>query len=568
MIWSKQQKTLCCHVPEPSVSRETTGVLEIQMFVCTLALLLVALVFGGAANIGAAGDIVVQLVAIPCLLVALRKSIATGTIASVPVVLSACFLALPLMQLIPLPSMLWTKLPGSALLVDAYTALGASPDWRPISVAPTLTWLSFVSMLPPAAMFLGVIHLDYAARQRLGLIIIVAGIGLAFLGLLQVLGGSSSPLYVFADSPRGEAVGFFANRNHFAALMYSLLLLASAWSVLLRNSDSSSVVASQDRRIVFGIAVAGSMLVFFVAVLMARSRSGFLLGSAAALVSVILVANQYAQDRAARLVIAAGLVVALVISLQFALPRVIARFGDDPMDDARWAIAATTWQAVQSFFPTGAGFGTFVPVYAHFERLQDILPDRYVNHAHNEWLQLFLETGLLGMIVVAGAGFALFTRATKVWTNPDPLASPLDVTMARAAAMILVLVSLHSLVEFPMRTAAIAVTLAFCAGLLFAPRTSVQVADSTESTLSVGRNCDEARPDRQQESPPRPGHAASIPPRQLAEIEWPTTMAAGEPDVPPAASPQEQNEVGADQTTRSGIGDDDWPEEWRPKPRK
>jgi O-antigen ligase len=238
------------------------------------------------------------------------------------------------------------------------------------------------------------------------------------------------------------------------------------------------------------------------------------------------------------------------------------------MDDARWAIAATTWQAVQSFFPTGAGFGTFVPVYAHFERLQDILPDRYVNHAHNEWLQLFLETGLLGMIVVAAAGFALFTRAAKVWSNPDRLASPVDVTMARAAAIILVLVSLHSLVEFPMRTAAIAVTLAFCAGLLFAPGGCDQGADSTESTASVGRGSNPAEPARQQETPRSAGHAGPIPRRQLAEIQWPTTMAADKPDVTPAAPPQKRNEAGCEQAARPASGDEDWPEEWRPKPEK
>jgi O-antigen ligase len=553
--------------PGPLVAREIPEVFDIGLFVCTAALLLAALIFGGAANIGAAGDIVVQLTAIPCLLIAFRRTIATRTIVSTPVVLSACLLALPLIQLIPLPSTVWTKLPGSALVVDAYAALGASPGWRPLSVAPTLTWLSFVSMLPPVAMFLAVVHLGYTARQRLGVIIVFAGIGVALVGMLQVLGGSDSSLYLFADSPRGDAVGFFANRNHFAALMYSLLVLTSAWSVLLRNGGASNAVASQDQRVMFGVALAGAMLIFFAAVMVTRSRSGFLLGSAAALAAVVLVANQYAQDRAARLAIGAGIVVAIVVGLQFALPKVIARFGDDPMDDARWAIAATTWQAVRAFFPTGAGFGTFVPVYAHFERLQDILPDRYVNHAHNEWLQLILETGLLGMLVIAGAGFALFTRVGRIWSNPDRLASPLDVTMARAAAVVLVLVSLHSFVEFPMRTAAMAVTLAFCAGLLFAPVGSGQDADSAGPTLHVGRE-HPAASDRRQNASTGSRLTGRPPPRHLAEIDWPTTTSADTANVPTEAPPQSGGEGESDKPTKLEPDEEAWPEEWRSKPRK
>jgi O-antigen ligase len=547
------------------------------MFSSAAVLLLVALLFGGAANIGAAGDLVVQLVAIPCLLLAVRRVMADGTMASAPVILTACFLSVPLLQLIPLPSVIWTRLPGSALLTDAYAALGASPGWRPLSVAPTLTWLSFVSMLPPAAMFLAVVHLDYAARRKLGLIMLFAGIALAFVGLLQVLGGNNSPLYTFADAGRGDAVGFFANRNHFAALMYSSLLMASAWSVLLRDKKWSSRIAAQDGRVVLAVGVAGSMLVFFAAIMMARSRSGLILGSAAAVAGVMLVANQYAKDQAARLAMAAGVLVAIVIGLQFALPRVLARFGTDPMDDARWTIAATTWHAVRAYFPTGAGFGTFVPVYAHFERPQDILPDRYVNHAHNEWLQLLLETGLLGWLVIAAAVIVLCNRAGHVWSRPDRSASPLDVAMAKAAGMILVFVSLHSLVEFPMRTAAIAVTLALCAGLLFAPpptRDTESHATASGQKTSTAGDAATTLPQRSAaQAPQHSGYARSdadradaSPARNPSDIVWPT---APPPAAKPAAAPDDSakaSQAEAGEASQAGPSEDDWPEEWRRKP--
>ena len=45
-----------------------------------------------------------------------------------------------------------------------------------------------------------------------------------FVGLFQVAGGPESPLRYFEITNPTEAVGFFANRNHFAALLYCLIL--------------------------------------------------------------------------------------------------------------------------------------------------------------------------------------------------------------------------------------------------------------------------------------------------------------------------------------------------------
>ena len=52
-----------------------------------------------------------------------------------------------------------------------------------------------------------------------------------FVGLSQVAQGQSSALRFFEVTNPSEAVGFFANRNHFAALLYALILFAAAWAV-------------------------------------------------------------------------------------------------------------------------------------------------------------------------------------------------------------------------------------------------------------------------------------------------------------------------------------------------
>src|SRR5262249_16018400 len=138
---------------------------------------------------------------------------------------------LPLLQLIPLPPWIWRKLPGRETIVTVFELVGGQSTWMPISMSPTATWLSFLSLLPPMAIFLGAVQLGYRERCWLGLVGISVGIVSAFLGLLQVAQGPSSRLRFFESNMNaGEAVGFFLNRNDFAALLYMVLLFAGSWA--------------------------------------------------------------------------------------------------------------------------------------------------------------------------------------------------------------------------------------------------------------------------------------------------------------------------------------------------
>ena len=73
-----------------------------------------------------------------------------------------CVIALvPLIQLVPLPPWIWTNLPGREQMVTVFNLIGDQIPWMPISVSPYATWLSFLSLLPPMAIFLLTIQLSY-----------------------------------------------------------------------------------------------------------------------------------------------------------------------------------------------------------------------------------------------------------------------------------------------------------------------------------------------------------------------------------------------------------------------
>ena len=201
-------------------------------YLCAL-MLVSSLVLGGATRSGFLGDAVLALLAIPLLGLTIWKLFDAQVTQQMRWAIWFCLalVALPLLQLVPLPSWLWTLLPHREMSAESYALAGQDLPWMPLSVSPEATWLSALSLLPPLSLFVGVLLLGYRARRWLTLALLAVGVVGAFLGLLQVAQGPTSPLRFYQFTNLTEAVGFFANRNHFAALAYALILIAAAWTV-------------------------------------------------------------------------------------------------------------------------------------------------------------------------------------------------------------------------------------------------------------------------------------------------------------------------------------------------
>lgn len=138
----------------------------------------------------------------------------------------------PLLQLLPLPIEVWGLLPGRDVVRETFDLIGEPwgakehQQWRPSSRG----WPSR-PLIPPIAVFLGMVRLSYAERRLLSKVIIGFGLVSVFLGLMQLAQGPNSALRFFKFTNPTEAVGFFANRNHFSALLYVVTLFASCWVI-------------------------------------------------------------------------------------------------------------------------------------------------------------------------------------------------------------------------------------------------------------------------------------------------------------------------------------------------
>src|SRR5450759_1072886 len=186
----------------------------------TASVLLLAFLLGGGTQKGFWSDTVIQLASLPLLGVVLVSPNLTQAPRG-PVILVCLLVALPLAQIIPLPPTLWTALPGREEVARAYSATSISLPWLPISLAPSITRRSVFSLLPAVAVFLAMLCLPHRTRRNLVLMMLAVAFVSVLLDLLQMMGGQSSALRFYAITNTERAVGFFANSNHNACLLYT-----------------------------------------------------------------------------------------------------------------------------------------------------------------------------------------------------------------------------------------------------------------------------------------------------------------------------------------------------------
>src|SRR5580658_5516119 len=252
------------------------------LFTCALVLLFMSVVFGGASQGNALSLMAVELASLPLLFLSLYLVLAGAAPKGVlwPLILLAAIVALPLVQLIPLPAAIWTRLPGRqpALAVLDLTHQGHVA--LPFSLAPEQTWRMAMALAPPAAMFLGGLFLGPGQRRAM----VICWLGLAVvsltIGAAQLLGGDQSPLYFYAITNVGMPVGLFSNRNHEAEYLLSLLPLAAVFA-----AGFDGVI--EGRRLLGPLLAVVYVLLAIVGVAVTRSRAGIaltafsLLGAAA-----------------------------------------------------------------------------------------------------------------------------------------------------------------------------------------------------------------------------------------------------------------------------------------------
>jgi O-antigen ligase len=428
------------------------------------AFLVLCILLGGASfrNAGVPANGVLQAIATLLILfsVATRRSAPYPTGMRPLLLIGGLWLLLGLIFLIPLPYGLWTPLPGRDIIAQGMSMLGMQEPDLTLSLSPHSTVNSLLRLLPPTAMFLLTLQLSHRQRRRLAAVLLSAAAVSACVGIAQLAGGEGSGLRPYAVTNRNMAVGFFANGNHQATLL--LCALGMAGFLLARGATKGK---SRRERSALVMAV---MIALFLAlgVAIVGSLAGYGLLIPVVVGTLLLYRKAAAGKVGTKWAAAAGTLFAGALALALLGPlsyeNLSGQLGDSPT--SRRVISATTMEAIGDHFPVGSGLGTFASVYRGYE--DHTRPNSvYINHAHNDYLEVALEMGLPGILLIL-AFFIWFARAAlNAWRNDREGSN-----LARAATLVIGVVLVHSLVEYPLRTAALAAVFAMgCALLLPAP---------------------------------------------------------------------------------------------------
>jgi O-antigen ligase len=422
--------------------------------------LALCVILGGASAAGAIGNAALQVLAVFIILLLMwSRRLALPAEARPLVWIVALFLLWALLSLIPLPAGLWQSLPYRGEIAAGLRLLGLGDSSLPLSLAPRSTLASLLWLLPPAAMFLLALTLPPDERRRLGGAIVVLAILSIVVGVLQLFGGPNSPLYFYQITNAGFPVGFFSNINHQATLILCALPLTAIIATRFASRSDSSKRSG-------GLIIAGAFALFLTAgIALAGSMAGYGLFVPAAFGSLLIYRRATAGAVGAGWKIAFGLLVAAFIGLALFGPMsrqsLSDKFSENP--SSRRALTATTIEAIKDTFPVGTGLATFSSVYRRYE--DPARPTReYANHAHNDYVEIVLELGLVGILIVALFIGWWARRAVYAWRSDLP-----GMRIAEPAVLIVGIVLLHSFVDYPLRTSAIAAVFAVACALLGPP---------------------------------------------------------------------------------------------------
>jgi O-antigen ligase len=433
-------------------------VIPVYLFLCLL--------LGGASLAGYAANLLLQLMAIPLIALSLLTVRRTpmSQAARRLLVLAGLMVLLAIVQLVPLPPAVWTSLPGREGVAEGYRLLGQPLPWLPITMDPQGALAAFLWLLPALAVLLGIVRLGWFKTSWIAYAIIAAALAGLVVGTLQVASAQSS-WYFYRVTNFGSAVGFFANANHMATLLVCSIPFAAALLLAPRPSSRRSSRHSLQRRSGRYLAAAGVGLILIVGLVLNRSLAGIGLAvPAVGLSAMMLLRRSRMMWRISA--IGVGLVTLGALALIFLAPigNNLTSAEASSSSESRRTSFAVTAQAAGDYLPLGSGLATFPEIYRSYED-PDTVEGPWMNHAHNDLLELALEFGIPGLLLIALFLFWWLSRSVAIWRDPEH-----GDRYAHAATIAAAAILLHSLVDYPLRTAGISALLAACLALMVSPR--------------------------------------------------------------------------------------------------
>ncbi len=258
------------------------------------------------------------------------------------------------------------------------------------SVYPYNTWTELLKYAAYGMLFFLALQCvqDRSQLKRLALVLVVFGSVVALFAIVQDLIPNGKIYWLREPRFGGAIYGPYVNRNHYAGLMELLAPLAVALSFTRRERETRSLL-------LFAALLMGG------SIFLSRSRGGLL----AFAVQGLMMAAFWLRSRTSRGAVA-GLALVGVVTIGFFLwldrGHMLERL--DQMRESvsqrdggmRWGVLKDGVRMLSDRPLTGCGLGVFPVIYPAYRTFYS---NHFTNQAHNDYLQVLLETGIPGLAI-------------------------------------------------------------------------------------------------------------------------------------------------------------------------
>jgi tetratricopeptide (TPR) repeat protein/O-antigen ligase len=249
-------------------------------------------------------------------------------------------------------------------------------------------FFKFLSYSTIILVFINNIHRK-SQMEKIITSLIVVGFTISLLGIIQDLTWNGKLFWIFPLTHRVRVFGPYINKDHFAGYIVMLIPLAIGYLFSLRGGNRVSMKWFSVLAIMFMLA----------GLFLSQSRGGVISLFLSLVVMVLVLSRMESARIEKQLPFLFALV--LFIALAWFFSGSFAQkmhLSNDPSWKARlWAWKGTI-KIVKDFPLLGTGLGTFMHVFPKYRLPETKL---FFTHAHNDFLELLSEVGVVGFVLVS-----------------------------------------------------------------------------------------------------------------------------------------------------------------------
>jgi len=338
-----------------------------------------------------------------------------------------------------------------------------------LSANPGTTFQYLMLGITYSLLFIMVVGM-FNTRKRLNWllgVLLVSGAFQAFWGATMVLSGIEWLFGVPKEHYLGKATGTFVNRNHLAGYLEMTIALSIGFMMAMRDGKKFNWVNTLELLLSNKLLVRLAIIIMVIGLVMTQSRMGNTAFVSSLVITGFLFILTFKEHRKRNLAILISFIVIdiLVISQYFGLERLKDRLVNTEVsisqedgklvfdiNDLRGIAFTNSIPLAQEKAFTGHGAGSYEVVFishagptfgGHFD------------HAHNDYIQFWVEYGLIGSLpLLAFALIALF-HAFKALRNQQ---SNYRSGIGFGVMMAIIAIMIHSFTDFNLQIPANAMT--------------------------------------------------------------------------------------------------------------